>query len=225
MTDEENKPEDFELGESMPKKTVKKANYTAMFERFWAAYPRKTAKFKAFSSWVNHVDEKETGGACVADVEKRNRMRFWHVDKAKIPMPTTFLNQRRWEDDWEDEVKTRGKETHATYRKMPEPSVDTGPLLSGWETMTNRLMRNYLFKAGGLTDAQLTVFKRVKGRILGQMIPVIDEELAGCESDESKKAMREEMSWMLAKALMNNLDIDLGMNIGAKVIDMSRKTA
>lgn len=203
-------------------KTMAKTTYTPLFEQFWKAYPRRVGKMAAFKSWQSHVDEDDAfmPKAVIDDIEKRNRLRFWHADKSKIPMPSTFLNQHRWEDeDWEDEIKTRGKENMATYKPMPMPKErDDGPLLSHWELMCNRMMRSYLLLAGGFSDEQLVIFKRVKKTVLGQMLPVIKEEIDADNSPEK----RTEMAWMLGRALMNHLDIDLKMNFGHRVINMGK---
>lgn len=199
--------------------TPKDPKYSDVFNLWWAAYPRKTAKFKAFQSWNKHVDPN-VANVVIADTEKRNRMRFWATDKSKIPMPTTFLNQRRWEDEWEDEVKTRGKETVATYRPMPEAKVDDTPLMSAWAMMCNRLMRNYLLKCGGFTDAMLSALMREKNKTLAEIEPVIGEEM---ELADDKKAAKIEMAFVLADTLLSRFDSITGRTMKPAVIDMSKR--
>ena len=201
--------------------------YTESFEKFWKAYPRRVGKMGAFKSWQSHVDETDAflPKAVIDDIEKRNRLRFWHADKSKIPMPSTFLNQHRWEDeDWEDEIKTRGKENMATYTAMPMPTVKIDePQLNGWEMMCNRLMRSYLFKAGGFTDAQLKIFVKAKHRVLKQFLSAIDEELSTAANADEVKKIKQEMGTSMAQTLMSNLDHDLGLHIGQAIINQSRR--
>ena len=86
-------------------KTIRRKikDYTEIFEDFWNAYPkaRRQAKKKTYQSWqridceihqtiVNHVKERV-----------RHDMQ-WAKDNGQFaPMATTFLNQQRWEDEYE----------------------------------------------------------------------------------------------------------------------------
>jgi hypothetical protein len=220
MTDE------FELEspEAKPKKKIAKPKYTEQFEKWWEAYPRKTAKFKAFQSWQSHVDESDTALVVIADTEKRNRMRFWAADKSKIPMPTTFLNQHRWEDEWEDEVKTRGRETIATHTKHSEanraPHVDTGHGKGHWMSMLHRLGLNYMIVAGTLTDAVVKQLVREKNRLFEETMGAVKEEI---ETATDKKQASTEMAWMLADTMLSRFDAITGRNLKNKIINMSRR--
>jgi hypothetical protein len=69
------------------------------FDAFWNAYPKKVAKpaaMKAFrSAKINgHLPE------VIADIETRAGSELWKKDGGQfIPNPSTYLNQRRWEDE------------------------------------------------------------------------------------------------------------------------------
>jgi hypothetical protein len=68
------------------------------FEAFWLAYPRKVAKPKAMASFLK-VGGKDLLGAMVAALEAQKASPQWQKDNGEyIPHPTTWLNQRRWED-------------------------------------------------------------------------------------------------------------------------------
>ena len=70
----------------------------AMFERFWAAYPRKTAKQDAIRAF-RKLDADETLLAVILDaLEKQKAAPQWS-DPRYIPHPATWLNGRRWEDE------------------------------------------------------------------------------------------------------------------------------
>lgn len=66
------------------------------FDVFWDAYPRKVGKPKARSAWKANAREAAqimVGLARWADYwRRRNEPEF-------VPHPSTWLNQRRWEDD------------------------------------------------------------------------------------------------------------------------------
>lgn len=70
---------------------------SSLFEKFWSMYPKKIGKGdveKKFSKLP-----KETQALIIEHLEKRiGNDDQW--DKGYIPNPSTFLNQRRWEDEW-----------------------------------------------------------------------------------------------------------------------------
>lgn len=213
----------LEPPEKTAAKKIAKPKYTEAFEKWWEAYPRKTAKFKAFSSWQSHVDETDTALIVIADTEKRNRLRFWAADKSKIPMPTTFLNQHRWEDEWEDEVKTRGRETMATYTKMSEPTpvVETGHGNGHWMSMLNRLMVNYRFKLGvNCTPAMHNQLLKVKNEVHTELIAAVNEEIGIAEDKPKAKT---EMAWLMAETMLARLDMLTGKSLKSQIINLSRK--
>lgn len=72
------------------------------FEAFWIAYPPRegvrTGKQAARTAW-RHVAESDLP-ALMAALERLKRTKQWTRDDGKfIPHASTFLNQRRWEDD------------------------------------------------------------------------------------------------------------------------------
>lgn len=226
MSDDTHQPiEPFELEpEPTKQKRIVKPKYTEAFLRFWKAYPRKTAKLKAFQSWQNHVDETDRDSVTqiIGDLEKRTRARFWAADQSKIPMPTTFINQHRWEDEWEPEVKTRGKETMATYSKMPEAKVDDAPKLSNWRMMLNRIMRDYIFLMGGTTDAMMAALIKTKNDTWAELKQAVNEEI---EISSDKRKAHNDMGWLLAETMLNRFDAITSREYKRKILNMSKRPA
>lgn len=74
------------------------------FELFWSCYPKKTAKVAARKAWGKiEFDEVQ---AVVEGVEMWKRTDQWKKDNGQfIPHPSTFLNQRRWEDELPTQAK------------------------------------------------------------------------------------------------------------------------
>ena len=71
-----------------------------MFERFWAAYPRKVSKKMALKSWLrlSLKDQELALEALPKHVE------FWKVAQTElqyIPHPSTWLSQERFFDELE----------------------------------------------------------------------------------------------------------------------------
>ncbi|TPM41394.1 helix-turn-helix domain-containing protein [Mesorhizobium sp. B2-3-4] len=88
------------------------------FGVFWNSYPLKVGKPKALSSW-NAQKLDAVAGNVLAGLERWKASSPWKRDGGKfIPHPTTFLNQRRWEDCPEPE---RALNPHAPVPGEPIP--------------------------------------------------------------------------------------------------------
>lgn len=76
---------------------------TPAFKAFWDAYPWKAGKAEALKAWHEVVLGREVAGhfARILDsLEKHKRSRAWQEDGGKyIPRASTWLRQRRWEDE------------------------------------------------------------------------------------------------------------------------------
>ncbi len=86
-------------GGEKPKKAGKRAPDREMFDRFWAAYPRKRNKDKAWRAWRKLLPDLETCRAMSNALERDKRSRQWTKDNGEyIPYASTWLNSRPWED-------------------------------------------------------------------------------------------------------------------------------
>lgn len=98
------------------------------FDRWWSSWPRHERK--SGKSTCRKIWEKEKleplADAILAGLERWKRSKAWASDNRKyIPLPATWLNQRRWEDD--DLVEVRS----ANPAAQPKPYVvATEPPLS-----------------------------------------------------------------------------------------------
>lgn len=88
------------------KKPDDTAEVTDMFVSFWKAYPRHEAKQSAYKKFCVIIrdtkpeERKALVGTMIAAVVKQRQSDQWMKDNGQyIPMPTTWLNQRRWEDE------------------------------------------------------------------------------------------------------------------------------
>lgn len=71
-----------------------------MFKKFWDAYPKKVAKPVALRSFEKIDPSEDVFEKMLANVTARAQGSDWIKDEGKyIPMPSTYLNQRRWEDE------------------------------------------------------------------------------------------------------------------------------
>jgi len=93
----------IQTSKSIQKQNQKKQADTA-FEIFWAAYPKKKGKKQAIRAW-----EKIKPRPTIADAEKlaqivslQARTPQWSKDGGEfIPLPATWLNNERWNDELE----------------------------------------------------------------------------------------------------------------------------
>ena len=76
------------------------------FDRFWDAYPRKVAKPDARKKFDKINPDEELLQVMLASIEKWSRSDQWTKDGGQfIPYPSTWLNQRRWEDSVPEPTK------------------------------------------------------------------------------------------------------------------------
>lgn len=91
----------------------------AQFNEFWDHYPRKIAQAKALESFNKQVKGQETLDMILKDLENRKGFEGWQEERY-IPYPATYLNQQRWNDQYE----TKKVDKH-DYQGMEPKEVDT----------------------------------------------------------------------------------------------------
>jgi hypothetical protein len=80
------------------------SEYSAEFEQFWARYPWKSAKGKAWDCWRRIKPPLQD---VLKALEWQVLSQQWTQDGGKwVPMPTTYLNQAKWHDEPRDVVMT-----------------------------------------------------------------------------------------------------------------------
>lgn len=73
--------------------------YSDEFECFWAVYPKKTGKGDAFKVWKKNGHPSIERIVEVITAAKSSRK--WLEDDGRfIPNPATWLNQKRWDDEY-----------------------------------------------------------------------------------------------------------------------------
>ena len=79
----------------------KEKDLSRAFERFRAAYPRHVGKQTAWNSFRKLKPDAELLDTMLNAVERSKLSDQWRRDEGQyIPHPTTWLNQRRWEDEF-----------------------------------------------------------------------------------------------------------------------------
>ena len=67
------------------------------FDEFWKAYPNKKDKQKAIIAWAKHEPDLQK---VLKALKSQQNSEQWKKDNGQfIPLPTTWLNGARWEDE------------------------------------------------------------------------------------------------------------------------------
>ncbi len=79
---------------------IQKERLKNQFAEFWKEYPRKVAKAKAEKAWESVKPTDEVFEKIMQAVRRQKLSEQWRKDNGQyIPHPTTWLNQKRWEDE------------------------------------------------------------------------------------------------------------------------------
>lgn len=105
--------------EEVKKKVRNKYEDTPEFAEFWNAYPKHQGKTIARAAFEK-VDVPLQVLLDAIEVQKRSRQ--WMKDGGDfIPMPSTWLNQKRWEDSMDVNIpRTDGMERYSNLQRLAE---------------------------------------------------------------------------------------------------------
>lgn len=87
--------------------------YSYHFNRFWAEYPLKVGKGAAWKSWqklTKGEDEAAFAEMLVLHLTERKKTDAKWIEGRYVPQPATFLNQGRWDDEYQ-KAKPAGRQT------------------------------------------------------------------------------------------------------------------
>ena len=103
-----------------PKET-KQSAMDRRFERFWKAYPKKVGKGDAEKKFAKYKPDDQLTETMLKAIEAQKHSRQWK--EGYIPNPSTWLNQRRWEDELEDQLP---------FTEPPEPAYLRDESIEDW---------------------------------------------------------------------------------------------
>lgn len=87
-------------------------NSDELFNQFWEAYPKKRGKSNACRSWEKLKVSNELFNLIMKKLEAYKQTADWQKDNGQyIPYPSTWLNQKRWEDEIEVDCKQKSKDS------------------------------------------------------------------------------------------------------------------
>ncbi|MHB1151868.1 MAG: replication protein [Eubacteriales bacterium] len=82
------------------KTSVQESVFPEPFNRFWDVYPKRQAKQDALKAFRKLNPNDELLKVITEAVKRLTNMENWQRDKGLyIPLPATYLNGRRWEDE------------------------------------------------------------------------------------------------------------------------------
>ena len=90
----------------------KEEHIELLFKEFWSAYPRKDDKKRAWLKFKAIKNLEKVFPDIMADVENKKKSEQWNEKGGKyIPMPSTYLNNERWNDEEtvtrQDEIESK----------------------------------------------------------------------------------------------------------------------
>lgn len=126
---EEDKEKEKDKEEDKDKKKEKADALASMFARFWAVYPRHEAKQTALKAFTKINPDEALLETILSAVERFKNTAQWQEDGGQyVPHPSTFLNQRRWEDEPPKGGVQKKRKDDYDQRPNDEPDGNTVPL-------------------------------------------------------------------------------------------------
>lgn len=116
------KPDDADQGAKpvkpeKPKKEPKPDTYSEKFEQWWSIYPRKTAKGTAWNRWKKDKLESRAE-ELIKKITQQVAMQYAFTETRYIPNASTYLNQKRYDDEIENKGVGNGVTTNSNgYQK------------------------------------------------------------------------------------------------------------
>jgi len=107
-------------------KKEKEAPNLEQFELFWQAYPKKKAKDAARKAWLKIKLDEQLLAIILTAIETAKKSNQWMKDNEQyIPLPASWLNGKRWEDEY--------MEGGATNGRKPTSKIETSRDTKAWE--------------------------------------------------------------------------------------------
>ena len=86
-----------------PDKRPKKSLLEQRFDEFWAAYPKKVGKKAAWNAWKKVKPDTELFDKIMTAIGRAKATWQWQRENGRyIPNPKTWLNEGRWDDEYEE---------------------------------------------------------------------------------------------------------------------------
>lgn len=100
----------------------KKSAMERRFDSFWKAYPKKVGKGAAEKSFAKYKPDDQLTETMIRAINAQKMSRQWK--EGYIPNPATWLNQKRWLDEMEEEA--------LPFTDSPEPTYIRDESIEDW---------------------------------------------------------------------------------------------
>ncbi len=98
------------------------------FNEFWAAYPKKVGKKAAFKSWKRENPDANLHTKIMEAVAVATDTWQWKEEYGRfIPNPATWLNQGRWDDEYEEGIQGGDDTKHFERSSQPGKEQNSKP--------------------------------------------------------------------------------------------------
>jgi len=92
--------------ESGPRSPFKSRRQEQLFDLFWEQYPKRRSKGRAERAWVKIKPDEQLFEAILDGLERAKTSVEWLKDDGQyIPYPSTWLNAKGWEDEYQPAVR------------------------------------------------------------------------------------------------------------------------
>lgn len=81
---------------------MQKSKMEEWFDTFYSQYPKKVGKADAKKKFISKCKDEKTYKEIMDGLNKQNQTIFSKRETKYIPNPSTWLNQERWNDEYED---------------------------------------------------------------------------------------------------------------------------
>lgn len=116
---DKNVPYNNTYNNNIKENILKENRYNEMFEQFYNAYPKKVSKANTKKWFEKNKPNEQTFKQIMEALEKHKKQSSWNKDNGQfIPHPSTWLNQRRFEDELD--VQTSVSDSYAHYQYTEE---------------------------------------------------------------------------------------------------------
>jgi hypothetical protein len=101
-------------GEQRAKTPFASKKTKEMFDAFWREYPKRRAKGNAEKAFAKIKPSEQLFEAIMNGLKRAKTSEDWQKDNGKyIPHPATWLNGKRWEDEYTTNKEVGGNGNHS----------------------------------------------------------------------------------------------------------------
>jgi len=101
--EQQERQSNIDKDKKQPRKPFRSIKQQDRFDTFWEEYPRKRSKGQAEKTWIKLDPDDATFECILEGLDNAKRSIDWQKDGGQyIPYPSTWLNAKGWEDEYEE---------------------------------------------------------------------------------------------------------------------------